>query len=197
MNIFKKVDFIDKEIISMLQGDPAVTHSQIALKLNRSQPAIGARIKKLRDFGLIATQIGIDFKKVENIAFVRIDLIAKYPNEIQSLCDKCPYIINSFKLSGEYNLFILMAGDTYSRLDAIIDAGFRDNPNISKTKVELITHVSKKLILPFNKVLYEADESIENYSLKNEILLSKSKDKFMISADVDKIASIDNEKYLY
>ena len=48
-----KIDNIDKRIIETLQKNPSITHSQIAKNLERSQPAIGARIKKLSEKGIL------------------------------------------------------------------------------------------------------------------------------------------------
>ena len=56
----------------MLQDDPSITHSQIAKELSRSQPAIGARIKKLTEHGILATQIGVDFKKLQELTLVSL-----------------------------------------------------------------------------------------------------------------------------
>ena len=60
------LDNIDKSIIALLQENPAITHSDIAKKLNRSQPAIGARIKKLNDKGILDTQIGVNFQAIND-----------------------------------------------------------------------------------------------------------------------------------
>ncbi|MHA1618079.1 MAG: Lrp/AsnC family transcriptional regulator, partial [Promethearchaeota archaeon] len=65
MSLLSKLDDIDKSIIKILQDDPNITHSQIAKELSRSQPAIGARIKKLTEKGILATQIGVDFSNPE------------------------------------------------------------------------------------------------------------------------------------
>jgi DNA-binding Lrp family transcriptional regulator len=42
-----KLDDIDRKIITLVQGDPNLTHTQIAEQINRSQPTVGMRIKKL------------------------------------------------------------------------------------------------------------------------------------------------------
>ena len=42
-----KLDDVDRQIITLVQEDPHITHTQIAEKINRSQPTVGMRIKKL------------------------------------------------------------------------------------------------------------------------------------------------------
>ncbi|KKK46377.1 hypothetical protein LCGC14_0576430 [marine sediment metagenome] len=44
------MDDIDKKIITLIQEDPDMTHSKIAKVIKKSQPTVGIRIKKLRDF---------------------------------------------------------------------------------------------------------------------------------------------------
>ena len=60
-----KLDEIDRQIITLIQEDPNLTHTQIAEKINRSQPTVGMRIKKLEKEGILQFQPGINFKKVD------------------------------------------------------------------------------------------------------------------------------------
>ena len=43
-----EIDDTDKEIIELLQENPDITHSEISEKVHKSQPAVGARIIKLK-----------------------------------------------------------------------------------------------------------------------------------------------------
>ena len=47
-----KLDDVDIKIISLVQEDPNLTHTQIAEKIDRSQPTVGMRIKKLEKSGI-------------------------------------------------------------------------------------------------------------------------------------------------
>ena len=60
-----KLDEIDRQIISLVQKDPALTHTEIADQINRSQPTVGMRIKKLEKSGILQFQPGINFRRVE------------------------------------------------------------------------------------------------------------------------------------
>ncbi|MFW9829598.1 MAG: Lrp/AsnC family transcriptional regulator, partial [Candidatus Thorarchaeota archaeon] len=46
-----KLDKIDLKLISLLQEDPNLTHYQIAEIVNRSQPTVGTRLRKLKEKG--------------------------------------------------------------------------------------------------------------------------------------------------
>jgi Lrp/AsnC family leucine-responsive transcriptional regulator len=150
MPSLEKLDELDYEIIRILQADPTQTHSQIAKQLNRSQPAIGARIKKLQDAGLLATQIGVDFHKVTDFTLIRVDIVTTKAKDVLELANYCPYVINAMRLSGEYNISVLMASTDLKRLDAVIDRHYRLKPYVKKTLMERITDVATTFILPMN-----------------------------------------------
>jgi len=46
-NELLKIDEADKKIIEMIEENPDITHSDIAKEIEKSQPAVGARIIKL------------------------------------------------------------------------------------------------------------------------------------------------------
>ena len=147
------LDEIDRKIIALLQEDPTITHSQIAKELDRSQPAIGARIKKMTDKGVLATQIGVDFAAHDvgamlNLVIVEMD--TSQPDQVFSMAKHCPYMLNAVKLSGEYNIMLFLACSSLKRLDCLMDQHFRNKSYIKKIRMDLVTGISKKLILPYD-----------------------------------------------
>ena len=160
-----KLDEIDKKIIETLQKNPSITHSQIAKNLERSQPAIGARIKKLSDKGILATQIGVDFSKdlvSSSLNLVKIEMSITQPQVVFDMVNFCPYIINALKLSGDYNIMIFMACSSLKRLDIILDKHFRNKEFVKKIKMDLITDFADPFILP-------VDFTIENFDKPDEL----------------------------
>ncbi|MHA1646228.1 MAG: Lrp/AsnC family transcriptional regulator [Promethearchaeota archaeon] len=144
----RNLDKIDKEIISLLQNDSTVTHSQIAKNLNRSQPAIGSRIKKLIDKGILATQNGVDFSKIDDLNLVILEISTSRPEKIMEMAQVCPYLINAIKISGVQNIIVFMACSSLKRLDNIIDHHFRSSPYISSISMNLVSGMANKFILP-------------------------------------------------
>ena len=160
-----KIDNIDKRIIEILQKNPNITHSQIAKNLERSQPAIGARIKKLSEKGILATQIGVDFSKdlvSSSLNLVKIEMSITSPQIVFDMVDSCPYIINALKLSGDYNIMIFMACSSLKRLDIILDKHFINKDYVRKIKMDLITDFAAPFILP-------VDFTIENFDKPDEL----------------------------
>ncbi|MCK4381432.1 MAG: AsnC family transcriptional regulator, partial [Candidatus Lokiarchaeota archaeon] len=103
-----KLDDVDKQIIALVQEDPNRTHTEIASKINRSQPTVGMRIKKLEKNGILQFQPGINFKKVD-LHLATVEIKTKNPKEIMYMAKHCPFMLNAFKLSGEHNVCILLA----------------------------------------------------------------------------------------
>jgi len=144
-----KLDKIDLKLISLLQEDPNLTHTQIAELVNRSQPAIGARLKKLKNKGILRFQAGLNFKELDiQLAFV--NLLVKNPKHIMKMVKYCPFMLNAFRLSGKYNLIILLANTKIKKIDKIVNHHFRTNSQIQEVSMEIITNITKDLVFPIN-----------------------------------------------
>ena len=92
-----KLDDIDRQIISLVQGDPALTHTEIAGRINRSQPTVGMRIKKLEKSGILQFQPGINFKRVD-LHLVTVEIKTNDPEEIMRMAQQEPLLIQSILL---------------------------------------------------------------------------------------------------
>lgn len=150
MNKKFHIDDTDKSIIDQLQKDPSITHSKIAEELGLSQPAIGARIKKLTDMGLIATQIGVNFQQLPELHLLRVNMKTTRTDDVLELCEFCPFVINAIKSTGDYNMTIFMASRNLKHLDAVMDRHFRNKPYVDKIQMDIVTSMSKPIIFPLN-----------------------------------------------
>ena len=143
-----KIDEIDRNIIELIQEQPTLTHTEIAKKVNRSQPTIGMRIKKLESTGVLKFQAGINIRNLDLI-FARVDLQTLDTDDILKLVSKCPYMLNAFRLSGTSNISIFMVGTKLDHLDTIVNNHFRKNPNVVNVQIDIITDMVKDFVLPF------------------------------------------------
>ncbi|MFX0022711.1 MAG: Lrp/AsnC family transcriptional regulator [Candidatus Hermodarchaeota archaeon] len=144
-----KLDDVDKQIISLVQEDPNLTHTEIATKINRSQPTVGMRIKKLEKNGILQFQPGINFKKVD-LHLATVEIKTKNPDEIMDMAKHCPFMLNAFRLSGEHNICILLASSKLQKLDNIVNYHFRNNPEITNASMEVVIDIAKDFILPID-----------------------------------------------
>ena len=152
-----KIDDIDKNIIEIIQREPMLTHTEIAKKVNRSQPTIGMRIRKLEKAGVLKFQAGINVKTMD-LLLARVEIQTLKPDETVKLIKSCPHMLNAFRLSGTSNLSILIVSNELAHLDEIVNHHFRRDPNVLEVYMDIITDVTNDFVLPF-------DFNFENCSL--------------------------------
>lgn len=156
-----KLDDIDRQIISLVQDDPALTHTEIATRINRSQPTVGMRIKKLEKNGILQFQPGINFKKVD-LHLVTVELKTSDPEEIMEMARHCPFMLNALRLSGEHNILILLASSKLDKLDNVVNYHFRNNPAIISVSMEVVIDIAKDFVLPIDFDSEEHDPTLED-----------------------------------
>ncbi len=144
-----KLDDIDKQIISIVQEEPNMTHTEIAERVNRSQPTIGMRIKKLEQSGILQFQPGINFKKVD-LFLATVEVNTKEPERLMEMAKFCPFMLNAFRVSGDHNVCIMLTSSKLEKLDAIINYHFRNKPEVQNVSMEVVTDIAKDLILPID-----------------------------------------------
>lgn len=142
------IDDLDRQIIELLQDDPDMTHSAIAKKIGRSQPAVGARIHRLEEKGILSAQYGINFRIINELHLIKVELSTSNPNRVFEMSRYCPFIINCMRLSGENNLLALLVADDLKKIDMIIDYQFRNKEFVENVEMEIITDIQKDFILP-------------------------------------------------
>ena len=162
-----KMDEIDRKIISLVQEQPGLTHTQIAEKVDRSQPTVGMRIRRLEEQGVLQFQAGINLKAAD-MYFARVDLKTNKPLEIYEIVEKCPFMLNAFRLSGDIDVSILMAGFSIEDIDKIVNTHLRSNPNVFMVQIDLITDIMKDFIIPFDFNLSECECILDEYCWGNK-----------------------------
>ena len=149
-----KLDDIDRKIISLIQNDPNITHSEIAQRVDRSQPTVGMRLKKLTNSGVLKIQAGLNFKTVD-IFYAFVYIKTDDPEIIMEQAKHCPFMMNAYKLSGEYNIILTLASTRLDKLDAMVNSHFRVESKIQSVKMEVVIDIAKDLILPINFALQD------------------------------------------
>jgi DNA-binding Lrp family transcriptional regulator len=143
------LDDIDKKIMGLLQEDPMKTHTEIAKKINRSQPTVGLRIKKLQEAGILDYQAGTSLKRARK-QLARVDIETKYPNKVEQLIESCPYMIHGYRLTGKNNITVVLMGESIKELYRVIEYHFRNNPDVHSITTGFITKFVNDLVLPID-----------------------------------------------
>lgn len=164
------VDATDKKIIELIQENPELTHSEIADKVHKSQPAIGARVIKLKRKHLLTQQVGAEFKEVD-IKLARIDIAARNVVDLWDRFGKCPYVINVFKSTGDFNLMIEVAAPDVKTIDAYVDSCLRTDPDVSAIRVNFLIDSLRTYIVPIS---FEIEKFGDGCSMECGGKMSKS-----------------------
>ena len=143
------LDDRDNTILSLVQNDPLVSQEEIAKKIKLSQPSVGARIRKLREKGILHTVNGVNFK-VADLVLGKIDLITTNTVGILAEFRDCPFFVNALVTSGRYNLCLLFMATDLKRLEGIVNYHLRGNPKVKDVELNIVISTAKDLVLPLN-----------------------------------------------
>ena len=155
-NELLNIDDDDKKIIEMIEKNPDITHSDIAKEIEKSQPAVGARIIKLERKHLVTKQVGFNAKKVDikvAIVFISTKDVDKIVEKIQD----CPFINHAFKISGEYNLLCFISASDLQTIERLIDLCFRKDKYVINVKTNILIESIHDFVVPI-------DFQIENFN---------------------------------
>ena len=143
------LDERDNTILSIIQNEPDISQEEIARRIKLSQPSVGARIKKLRQKGVLHTVNGVNFRVV-SLSLAKVDVNATDTAEIINEFKDCPFFINALITSGKYNLSLLFIATDLKRLEGIVNHHLRGNPKVKDIEMNIIISTAKDFVLPLN-----------------------------------------------
>ncbi|MCK4369743.1 MAG: Lrp/AsnC family transcriptional regulator, partial [Candidatus Lokiarchaeota archaeon] len=149
------IDEADKKIIEMIEENPGITHSDIAKEIEKSQPAVGARILKLERKHLLTKQVGFNIKKVD----IKVAIVYISTKDVEAIVKKivnCPFINHAFKISGEFNLLCFIAASDLQTIEKLVDLCFRRDDNVINVKTNILIESIHDFVVPI-------DFQIENF----------------------------------
>jgi len=156
-NEILSIDDADKKIIEMIEEDPDITHSDIAKEIEKSQPAVGARIIKLERKHLLTKQVGFNIKKVD----IKVAIVFISTKDVDIIIEKikeCPFINHAFKISGEYNLLCFISASDLQTIERLIDLCFRRDPNVLNVKTNVLIESIHDFVVPIDFHIEKFDE---------------------------------------
>jgi len=150
--MLKDIDEADKKIVYLLSENPELSQVELSDRLKISQPAVSARLHKLREMGVLTYSIGTDIKKTQ-LFLAKIDLVSTSTEQVIGLFEKCPLYLNSFLTSGKYNLMVLLIGENIRSIMSCVDSHLRTNPLIKDMEFNLIMTPVKDFVVPMKPIL--------------------------------------------
>jgi DNA-binding Lrp family transcriptional regulator len=150
--MLKNIDEVDKKILYLLYENPELSQAELSDRLKISQPAVSARLRKLKETGVLTYSIGTDIKKTQ-LFLAKIDLVSINTEQVIGLFEKCPMYLNSFLTSGKYNLTVLLIGENIRSIMSCVDSHLRTNSLIKDMEFNLIVTPVKDFVVPIKPIL--------------------------------------------
>jgi Lrp/AsnC family leucine-responsive transcriptional regulator len=150
------IDDDDKKIIEMIEKNPSITHSDIAKEIEKSQPAVGARIIKLERKNLLTKQVGFNIKKVD----IKVAIVFISTKDVDKIVEKiidCPFINHAFKISGEYNFLCFVSAPSLQTIERLIDLCFRRDPDVINVKTNILIESIHDFVVPIDFQIEDFD----------------------------------------
>lgn len=143
----REIDDVDKNILHLLYQNPEISQIELSKHLKISQPAVSARINKLKEKGALTYLIGTNVKKAR-LFLAKVDVATNDVQHVLDSLDMCPLYFNAFLSSGKYNLTILMIAENIRSLMSCVDSHVRTNQLIKDMEFSLIVTPVKDFIVP-------------------------------------------------
>ncbi|RLI89462.1 MAG: Lrp/AsnC family transcriptional regulator [Archaeoglobales archaeon] len=142
-----ELDEKDKKILEILEENPEISQNEIAKFVGLSQPSVGARIKKMKELGIINHTYGINIRN-PGLYILKVDIKCRQPRELLKLFEGCPFFLNGFIVAGNRNLTMFFIGEDLSTLEAIVDQHIRPNPDVYDIDVGIVVRAERDTVVP-------------------------------------------------
>ena len=135
----KRLDTIDKKIITLINEDWEQGITSIGRKVNLSHTAVRSRLRRLKR-DLIKVHCNVDIEQLGLKLFL-ICLEARFKSKVVDHVKNCPKIINFFDTYGEHNFIILAVAENIDTMESMIEQCFSFNfTDITKYTVVPLTN---------------------------------------------------------
>ncbi len=144
-----KLDFIDHQIISLLQENARMSLKQIASRVYLSSPAASARMDKLEREGYITgfhASINREMMGYPIKAFVTLAVDAKLKDEFLNYMTQCRNVIECNCITGDYAMLLEVVYPSTEELEQFV--GKLQRYGKTKTQIVFSTAIERREPLP-------------------------------------------------
>lgn len=158
------MDFIDSEILKLLQKNARISASDISAEVSLSLPAVSDRLRKLETSGIIeqyTTIINPSVLKKDLTAMMFVSLERpQFSDKFVSFINTMDEILECHYLAGDFDYMLKIITDNTSTLGELLTK-VKSVPGIQKTRtiVVLRTMKNKHSITPSENIKYEKRSS--------------------------------------
>jgi DNA-binding Lrp family transcriptional regulator len=131
-------DQLNERIIQLLYDNPELTNAEIGNIVKLSQPAIHARVDYLTKNEYLITRIGYNANKTHNQVYLMVFLKTKGSFSLFET-HICPFIAQSYHLTGHWNYLLIICGDSYEQLNLFFNQCIHAHEEVIDCEVQTIT----------------------------------------------------------
>ncbi|MBN1275046.1 Lrp/AsnC family transcriptional regulator [Candidatus Woesearchaeota archaeon] len=139
------VDDKDAKLLTLLMRDPDISQHELAQRLRLSQPSVNARLRKLKDRGVVAHAVGLDAKRA-GITLARVDFTCSDAERVLGVLQHCSFFINGFVMSGTRNASAFLVGEDLRKIEHIVNQYLRSSPKVSDIEIDVVVTMAKEFI---------------------------------------------------
>ncbi|MFT4020338.1 MAG: AsnC family transcriptional regulator [Acinetobacter sp.] len=127
------IDQIDQQILFLLKADSRLTHKQIGEQVHRSGQAVGLRIQRLMDFGILQSYtINIHYQQQQ---FIRLFMQQPKFAELEEIVNQFVQVNHCYKVAGEA-CYLVIAHFDHAQLALFVDK----ISSLARYTVETVMH---------------------------------------------------------
>lgn len=115
----------DLALLNLLRENARASTSELARRLGVSRTTVQARMKRLREEGVIVgytVKTAPAFERSQIVALVTVVVAARAANNVIAALKKMPEARRVYSVNGPYDLFVEIAGPTVAGIDAALDS---------------------------------------------------------------------------
>lgn len=150
-----ELDIADVRILAVLQEDARLTHEVIGDKVGLSPSAVTRRIKRLRESGVIETEVAVVNLRVaqpmvSSIVHCKLDRTeADTWAQFSTFLASQPQVTNAYRITGEFDFVIVVATRTVDEYQTLLGRLVDAFPMLrSVTTYIVLEQLKRSLALP-------------------------------------------------
>ncbi|MFP3908777.1 MAG: Lrp/AsnC family transcriptional regulator [Archaeoglobaceae archaeon] len=146
-----RLDHKDRLIFEALQENPDLTQQEISTITGLSQPAVGSKVKRMRELRIIDHAYGIDIRNAGPYV-LKVEVRSSNPKDLIKTFEDCPFFLNGFIVTSEMNVTLMFTCDQPA-LDGIVDNHIKSRRDVHEVDVGVILSTERKICVPIKASL--------------------------------------------